>query len=561
MLYLNQTLDLIKRYKLLNKKQLLWNVKKFHDIIYDKWFFVFDKSSNNKEYFDGKWIFDLRRVFLNSKWLQLASEIFWDIYEKDLPFNIASIELWWVPLMMWIISQAQKKGIDINWLIVRKERKKRGFYEIIEWEVDKSSRIILVDDLVNSWESVLYWKKVLESDWYKICSLFSLISFQSQSFQKFLKKNDLDYRFVYVPQDFGVGKEMSSTQEKTYIDVEPKLVFEAPNPNPSLMVPKSSPAYDWSNVYLGWEWWIFYCIDKKWKIIWKHNIIKHKFNKNILSSPVLYNEYVIFWAYDGNLYVLKKKDWKIFTINSDADWIGSSPCVSSKWLIYVWKESTWSKKWSLLAINLARWDTIWEYKVDDYIHSSPIFIEEFDLVVCWTNCGKIICNNWTTWKLIWEYNLWNPMKWGFVSSWKKIFFWSFDKKVYCFDAQKGTKLRDYATEDIIYSWPCIFWENLFIWSLDKNLYHFDLSWNLKAKIVTTWKILSTPIVVKDKYLVFGNNDSKIYFYDIENCRIVFYHQHIERITTKMFFDKKSNSIFYYDFMNKLWTFKLPEIIC
>ncbi|MFZ5341834.1 MAG: hypothetical protein ACOZBL_04820 [Patescibacteria group bacterium] len=71
-----------------------------------------------------------------------------------------------------------------------------------------------------------------------------MISFQSQSFQKFLKKNDLDYRFVYVPQDFGVGKEMSSTQEKTYIDVEPKLVFEAPNPNPSLMVPKSSPAYD-----------------------------------------------------------------------------------------------------------------------------------------------------------------------------------------------------------------------------------------------------------------------------------------------------------------------------
>ncbi|MEM9469936.1 MAG: phosphoribosyltransferase family protein, partial [Pseudomonadota bacterium] len=108
-----------------------------------------------------KWLIDLRPILLDVEALDIISNIFWDQYENQLPFQIAGMEVAAVPLVTALLMKAKARGLKTSGLVVRKERKTSGLGKSIEGEIT-GDPIILVDDIMNSGSSLEKAISVLE---------------------------------------------------------------------------------------------------------------------------------------------------------------------------------------------------------------------------------------------------------------------------------------------------------------------------------------------------------------------------------------------------------------
>jgi len=539
--------------------------KEIKEII-DKNVLVFKKENNN--FFltkkDSNWIFDFRRAFLQAELLQKFSSFFWDKYEKYYPFQVWWLELWAIPFVSWIIFEWIKRGKNINWFFVRKDRKESWLWNVIEWKLNQE-KIIIVDDLFNSWKSiskVFFSIKNLEKDVFKI---FVFVNFWNILWKNFLIENNLKLDYEFTLSDFWLDFFWNSKkiQKENYMApmIFPKFqkIFSLTNSNKFLQVPKSSPIKDWKNIYLAWEWanFISICSDT-WNVNWKFIVDSVKWHKNILSSPIIFWDNIIFWAYDWNLYCLDKNTWEKKWIYWESDWIWASPIISQKyWMVYVWLEFWWLKnKWWLVWVDLKSWEKKWLFLFDDFVHCSPWYSEKLWFVVCWSNDWKLICVLWKNWKENFSKQFEEPIKWwfDFSSDWKKVFFWCFDKYFYCLDLLSWDIDWKFLTWNIIYSKPLIIDKNIFFGSTDKFFYHLDCDWNLIKKVRTFWKIFWEPTFIKDWIIAFGSNDGYIYFYDYVNKITIFVVEHWEKISTKVIFDNNLWHLYVEDFMNEIYKY-------
>lgn len=68
------------------------------------------------------WKFNLRHICLEPEFLNLVAELFWDIFEKDYPFQVGGQELAAVPIMAAISLHGAKIGKPVNNFIIRKTK-------------------------------------------------------------------------------------------------------------------------------------------------------------------------------------------------------------------------------------------------------------------------------------------------------------------------------------------------------------------------------------------------------------------------------------------------------
>lgn len=544
-----------------DQKEVLKNTIQQEALILKEWndnFFLNSRDTN--------WIFDFRRIFLQWEFLHKFSCFFWDKYEGDYPFQIWWLELWAVPLISWIIVEWLKRWKNINGFIVRKERKSEWLGLNIEWNIN-NDKIIIVDDVFNSWKTI---EKVCLSIWENIENIFKVftfVNFGNPKGKDILEKYNLEIEYEFTLSDFWLDSfwnTLSKVKDNTRAPViypQYKKIYSWKDPNVFLLTDKSSPLKDGKYIFMWGEGWEFVCIcsdtgDKKWSF-WVDRV---KWHKNILSSPILIKNIVIFWSYDWNLYALDKYTGHVEWIYNQADWIGSSPAYSKKYnFIFIGLEYSWiDRKWSLAAIDYCSWELVWEIFFEDFVHCSPGYNKAFHYVLCGSNDGKVICVNADNWNIIFEWDIWAAIKWWFDFSedWTKAIFWSFDKKIYCLDLLSWSIDWNFETGNIVYTRPIIIDNHIFVGSLDKNFYHLDLLGRLIKKVPTFWKIFSQPIKIQKWLIVFGSNDACIYFYDYQNKRVRFVIQHTERICTKIIYDEDYKHIYIEDTLNQLFQYDI-----
>ncbi|MCX6741531.1 MAG: quinonprotein alcohol dehydrogenase, partial [Candidatus Parcubacteria bacterium] len=76
------------------------------------------------------WLFDLRNIFLNSEGLDLITDIFWQYFEKEYPFQVGGQEVAAIPLISAIILKSEQINRPVNGFIIRKSRKPTGLQKI-----------------------------------------------------------------------------------------------------------------------------------------------------------------------------------------------------------------------------------------------------------------------------------------------------------------------------------------------------------------------------------------------------------------------------------------------
>ena len=208
---------------------------------------------------------------------------------------------------------------------------------------------------------------------------------------------------------------------------------------------------DKDRIYIGSGDNYFYCLDaKKGELIWKF-----KTSGEIYSTAVVDNKFVYFLSYDGFLYKLKKKTgilvWKFKTAGEQKhlikNYFNPDEMVEDFWDFYQSSPVIYHQTiyfgcgTDFYAVDVDSGEKKWQFKTEGAIHSSPAIKDN------------------------------------------KVFFGSFDSRVYCLDNQTGAEIWQYETgrDTTQYVWlgvqasPVIENDRLYIGSRDALIYCFDIN--------------------------------------------------------------------------------------
>ncbi len=516
-----------------------------------------EKDENDTSYMltsnNSNWIFDFRNAFLKPQYLDIFAKFFWQEMGSLYPFQVWGLEMGVIPLLSAITLEWLKRWTPVNAFIVRKERKETGLWNKIEWEVSDVP-IILIDDLFNSGNSFLKIVASLKSINKKASYFFAFIHFGNPVGIERLIENEIFIKYPFTLSDFWLKK---GNEERKFSSINPKTkcLYAARNPNRFLIVPKSNPIiYDKLIICWGEGWAIAWIERDTGYILWNFQTGYHSKHKSILSSPIIVDEKIIFWAYDGNLYALNAGNGELQWKNAVADYIGSSPSYSRKHsLIYIGTEhASENRKWWLLAVDANSGDSIWFQDFSDFVHCSPWYSSIHDIVLCWSNSNRIIACDGATGDILWEMITEGEIKWWFwLSPDEEItYVGAWDGYIYALHTKTGELAWKFKTDNIIYATPLITEEGIFFWSYDKYFYHLGFDGECLQKIKTGGKIACQASTIKENIICFWSNDGLIYFYDTKNMRVITTLIHDERISTRVIYTNPK--LYFYDHMNRLF---------
>lgn len=543
------------------------NKVKLFDVIKREVIVTSDKEKVvTKKGFPAEYALDFRRVFLNSTFLNLIAEIFWDEFEDEYPFYVGGQETAAVPLVTAIMLKGVERGKPIESFVIRKERKEYDLQKVIEGTIRKDKKIILVDDLINSGATVVRQVLLLKKAGFDVDKVFVLVRFSRMKISKeleFLEKEGKIKNLFYL-DEFGV--KMNSPKEVLANKYKVKWFFKgSKEPSFHLGITKSIPAFDNERVYLGSDEASFYALEKKsGKIAWKFQVGSPNLGKSISSSPLIFLEKIYFGSYDGNFYALEKKSGKVAWKFQEADYIHSSACVSERdGLIFVGLERNWrNKKGAIVALDHQTGEKKWEYSMKEYVPSSPAYFAKKGYVAIGCNDGCAYLFEAATGALKWKFQTEGSVKDSFSFAEEKdlIAFGSHDGNVYVLDLESGEQVKALKTEDKVQSTPLFYGKYLFASSTDKFIYAYDTTdFNLLWKRRFPARIFSSPKIALDR-LFFGCNDGFVYGLEIKSGETISKFDLIEKVTNDVVYDKKDDVFFVSNYANEVYCLKeIPNL--
>ncbi len=506
------------------------------------------------------WLFDFRRVLMNTDVLDNVGELFWKLFKKEYPFQIGGIEVAAIPLIIVLTLKARKMGEKVNGFFIRKSRKKTGLLRMIEGSVT-DEKIIIVDDILNTGGSCIRQVEVIESLGKKVDTIFVILRFRDMEYYKYFHERGIKVVSLFTLDDFKDSLDVSNLAGKKELPVampfKQDWCFKSENPNYYYVVPKSAPTIDDTRLYFGSDSGIFWAINQSdGSVAWKYKVGFHANGKYIFSSPVIYKNLVYFGAYDGNFYALDKETGKRKWLFMDADWIGSSPCVAPVLgLVFVGLEfGLWNKKGGIVALDAETGKKKWEYFMSGLVHSSPAYSEKNNVVVCGSNNYSVYGFNAKNGKLLWEFKTGGEVKasFAFDDSRGVMVFGSHDSYIYILKTKTGEIVHKIKTNEAIYSTPLVYEERAYIASLDKILYCVNLDTGAIAwKFTTNGRIFASPEIVDGK-LYIGSNDGRLYELDPQTGKNTAFFQAVERITNKIAYNPKTERFFVPTFANEIY---------
>ena len=457
------------------------------------------------------WLIDLRPVLLNVEALNLITEMFWDEFEAQLPFQIGGMEVAAVPLVTALLMKAEQRGLETSGFIIRKERKKSGLGKLIEGNVTNDP-IILVDDIMNSGKSLEKARVAIEQIDKKIDQVFVVLNFESPAGKNWAEQHGIKVTEFTTLDPFEVS--LAPREWKP-----PKITYEVtwrfyePGAFPFHVVPKSTPLLVGDHLYMGTESGKMFCVDRKTGLaVWSYDV-KTTHQKGIWSSPAYHDGKIYFGAYNGIAYCLDAKTGKEIWKNPCCEFIGSSPLIVPEHnMMYLGLEHQRPRQMgSNAAFNLETSERVWERAQKKYQHGSAVYYKPKDLVI-WGNADHdLTAYEAATGKTVWKHETERSHKYPpTVDVDRKIVVsTSFDGNIYVLDAETGDRKAAIQTDDICYTTPLITHDKIFAGSGDRHLYIIDAdNFEVIKKMDCRARVYSSPRLI-DGNVVFGTGGGNI----------------------------------------------------
>lgn len=488
-----------------------------------------------------KWIFDFKRQSFSRVFLEEYARCFWRMcgnqYARSL--QIGGMETGAISLIASIMLCAPAIG-DISGFYVRKSRKKSGLANLIEGELRPNTPIVLVDDILNSGMTLRKQIAILEDLGYKVSAVFVCLRYSDLSSYQDLVDKGISIVSIFELNDFKevlpvnnlIADPVRASHEKYVFDYRVKLTGK---PNLYLVEPKSGPLLIGAHVYAGADDGSFSCLlADDGSVVWTYKIFFGFRGKHVLSSPAVYEDKIIFGAYDGNVYCLNRFSGKRVWVCTDADWVGSSPCLDrERGVVYIGLEfGLPTKQGGLAALDMRNGEVRWEYRMmAGKTHASPAYSRRNNMVVCGCDDGYLYAFHAGTGKILWKFKTDGPIRQGVVFDTARdlAVFGSMDGKVYAIHIRSGELYAVFEARFGFCSTPALRDDFVIIGSLDKQVYCFNLSTKKTEWIFeTSGRVFASPLLDYESVFI-GSNDGRLYELDACTGKLRAFLQLTERI--------------------------------
>lgn len=494
--------------------------------------------SNKKPY---HWILDCREICLSPSGAYLAASLLFEKVKKYNCTQIGGIAIGADPIVGAMVLYGFLNNHPLSGFIIRKQAKAYGLQKVIEGDFKPGEPVILVDDIVNSGESIFYAVDLLKSMGCEICAVVSIINFKRKGYKR-LRENNIPVEYIFDLKDL-------------YIENRP-LIQETPNSalrwrlNDINMwpvtIPRSTPALHGDNLLFGTNEGVFLCIDKNDGLVQWRKDLGIKNPKGILSSPCIDGDRVYFGAYNGYLYCLDANDGLEIWKTNNCSWIGSSPCMD-RTKIYIGIEyndngesshadpkleiqNAWqdigplenNERGGLCAYSKDNGQPLWHLETGHYIHSSPCIDTVRNIVVVGCNDGYIYAADSQSGRLCWKFKTGFPTRAGFVIDQDMgcVYFGSENGVIYCMAVKSGRLnwarrigARIYNTPEIKKDFVIISTVSQRIFALDKSNGRIHWFYNTKNLIFGSTK-------TTDDHVYCGDNGGYLHVIDIKNGELI-----------------------------------------
>jgi len=505
----------------------------------------------------SSWLIDLRRLLVVGETLNDLADLFWNAFERHLPFQVGGMEVAAIPLIAAIVLRGLDRGTPINGFIVRKERKPHGASQIIEGCLTDDP-IVILDDVVNSAKSLEKVRAVLAEQHRDIDRAFCIIDFESPAGRRWAQRHGVPLSHLFVLSDFNLSLTAAPLPETAAAEFEIQWQFASPHPYPFHVVPKSAPLVDKERLYFGSDSGTMWCRNARdGSALWQFDTVERG-RKGIFSAPRIHDSLLYFGAYDGNVYALDTDSgaerWRF----THADWVGSTPCLAPDLsLLFIGLEyQRPTQKGGLVALSLSSGDLVWEVPTRDYLHGSPAYDQTREIVVVGTNEGTVMGISAPTGTVLWRYDTTGPVKHApaIDSGRGLVVAGSFDGKIHGINLLTGQPIFTVDTGNTIYSTPLVDGNRAFVGSTDKSLYVIDLDTGLvEKKLECGAKIHGSPERI-GPYIYFGTNEGRVYEVDPDTLSVNGFCQFPDAVTNRVAHDDKTGQFFALTSTNKLFAF-------
>lgn len=516
------------------------------------------------------WILDFRNVLLDAVFLEAITDSMLSILRKQVTTKVqfGGLESAALPLITSLVLKYSGGNFTVHGFYIRKSRKKSGLLKIIEGEVGEEE-IVLVDDILNSGSSVLKQILILESIGKKVSYLCVIVRFRNESEYSDIIKRGIKIISLFSLDDFDfipkIPENSNQSSNKTLKELKTEWIFSSPHPNFEYVIPKSEPLLVKNKLYFGSDNGTFWCLDKKdGSVLWQRKILHGANSKRIFSSPAYLNNTIYFGGYDGNFYALDAETGKVKWVSFDADWVGSSPCVSSNLnLVFVGMEfSFWKKKGGVAAYDSETGRRVWLTSSSEFTHGSPAFSEKYTIVICGSNDGYVYGIQAKKGTILWSYYAGGEVKGACVLSPNEeyVAVATFNNCYVIFETRTGKLVSKIDTMEANFSSPA--WidnARVVCPSLDKNIYCFSVK---EGKIIwkynTSARVFAKPVLIQDKIYI-GTNEGALLVIDKNSGDLVSKRYLIERITNGVSVDSVEKTVFIPTQANQIIKVKLENI--
>jgi len=209
----------------------------------------------------------------------------------------------------------------------------------------------------------------------------------------------------------------------------------------------------------------------------------------------------------------------------------------------------------------------WEFQAASIVSSSPAV--ENDYIYFGSADGKVYCLNAQDGTKAWEFATGNAVFSCPAVSAGRIYVGSNDNNVYCLDAQSGTKIWKFETGDAVQSSPALANGYVYVGSYDNKVYCLNAEDGSKVwEFETANDVYSTPAVLNG-YVYVGGVDYKMYCLDAKTGSTVWTFATDGDIPPSpaiykgnIYFGSKDSYFYCLDAKtgDKLWDFKTGDIV-
>lgn len=537
---------------------------------------------------DKGFLWDFRKVIMKGKVADIISELFYEQYKDEYPFQICTIEIAGVPLMTSIVNKFYQKGYrDMNGFFIRKSRKKTGLTEMIEGQINEDVPVIVIDDLINRGGSMLRQIDVLQEHGHKVIHAWSILRFRNLEQYGVITNRGILLSSLFSLDDFtdstdDLSKNLPADAKLPTMNdasFRTSWVFKPARPSLDQVVQKSQPTIDNNSIYFGSDEHYFWSIKQSdGSVAWKFKVHAIK-GKAIYSDPLLHGNEVYFGAYDGNVYCLNKMNGSIKWVFRSADYVGSSPDMSLEHnLLYIGMEfGLINKRGGIAAIDMRTGVLEWsDYSHQGLTHASPTYIRKHDLVVIGSNEGMVYAYRADTGIKVWQtptpkgaqHSRNNDSGFGegsikgrvaYDPSQNIIVVADIHGAVMLIEPENGSIISLLYCELGIWGSPYVHESMAYVSSIDKHVYCIDLKERriVWKKNIDNSRIFCDPVMIEGSLFI-GTNAGKMYELNPSNGNVIGYFQTLERIVNNPVYNEKTNTFYLPTYANEIIALRRVE---